>query len=89
MGNLYLVNKSYGENGLKLAKLDKEAQVVLIQDGVYVDARRFLGSKVKVYAVRDDVLKRGLTDRIANDVEFIDYNELVDLVVGNKVINFA
>lgn len=89
MGNLYLINKSYGENGLKLAKLDKEAKVVLIQDGVYLEARHFVGSKVKVYAVRDDVLKRGLTDKIAKDVEFIDYSELVDLIVENKVINFA
>ncbi|MFQ5957599.1 MAG: DsrH/TusB family sulfur relay protein [Candidatus Brocadiales bacterium] len=89
MANLYLINKTYGENGLKIAKFDADAQVVLIQDGVYVDARRFVGSKVKVYVVRDDVEKRGLVDRVPEDVEFIDYGQLVDMIVQNKVINFA
>lgn len=89
MANLYLINKTYGENGLKLAKLDAGAQIVLIQDGVYLDVRRFVGSKVKVYVVRNDVEKRGLVDRVHEDMELIDYGQLVDLVVQNKVINFA
>lgn len=89
MANLYLINKAYGENGLRIAKLDAEAQIVLLQDGVYVDARRFVGSKAKVYAVRDDVEKRGLVERVPEDVELIGYSQLVDLIVGNKVINFA
>lgn len=89
MANLYLINKAYGENGLKIARLDADAQVVLIQDGVYFDARRFVGSKAKVYILRDDVEKRGLVDRVHEDVEFIDYGQLVDLIVRNKVVNFA
>lgn len=89
MANLYLINKTYGENGLRMARLDDKAQVVLLQDGVYVDVRRFVGSKKKVYAVRDDVEKRGLMERVPEDVELIDYAQLVDLIVDNKVINFA
>ena len=89
MANLYLINKGYGENGLKLARLDANAQIVLIQDGVYIDVRRFVGSKVKVYVVRNDVEKRGLVDRVHEDMELIDYDRLVDLIVQNKVINFA
>lgn len=89
MANLYLINKTYGENGLKLARLDANAQIVLIQDGVYIDVRRFVGSKVKVYVVRNDVEKRGLVDRVHEDMELIDYDRLVDLIVQNKVINFA
>lgn len=89
MANLYLINKPYGENGLKIAGLDKDAMVVLLQDGVYLDARQFLGSKTKVYALKDDVQKRGLAYRFPANVEFINYNTLVDLIVENKVINFA
>ncbi|HHT9135345.1 MAG TPA: DsrH/TusB family sulfur relay protein [Candidatus Avalokitesvara rifleensis] len=89
MANLYLINKVYGENGLKLARLDANAQIVLIQDGVYIDVRRFVGLKVKVYVVRNDVEKRGLVDRVHEDMELIDYDRLVDLIVQNKVINFA
>lgn len=89
MANLYLINKTYGENGLKLAKLDADAKVVLIQDGVYFDVRRFVGSKVKVYVLQNDAEKRGLIDRLHEDMELIDYGQLVDLIIQNKVINFA
>ncbi len=89
MANLYLINKTYGENGLKLVKLDDDAHVVLLQDGVYLDPHRLAGSKAKVYVVRSDVEKRGLVDRVPEDVELIDYDRLVDLVIENKVINFA
>ncbi len=89
MANLYLINKTYGENGLNLAKLDADAQVVLIQDGVYFNVRRFVGSKVKVYVLRNDAEKRGLIDRLHEDMELIDYGRLVDLIIQNKVINFA
>ncbi len=89
MANLYLINKTYGENGLKLAKLDADAKVVLIQDGVYFDVRRFVGSKVKVYVLHNDAEKRGLIDRLHEDMELIDYGQLVDLIIQNKVINFA
>lgn len=89
MANLYLINKTYGENGLKLAKLDADARVVLIQDGVYFDVRRFVGSKVKVYVLHNDAEKRGLIDRLHEDMELIDYGQLVDLIIQNKVINFA
>ncbi|MEE9201010.1 MAG: sulfurtransferase complex subunit TusB [Candidatus Brocadiales bacterium] len=89
MANLYLINKTYGENGLKLARLDADAEVVLIQDGVYIDARDFVGSKTKIYVLRHDVEKRGLEDRVRQDVKLIDYGQFVDLIVQNKVINFA
>ncbi|MEE9558157.1 MAG: DsrH/TusB family sulfur metabolism protein [Candidatus Brocadiales bacterium] len=89
MANLYLINKTYGENGLKLAKLDADAKVVLIQDGVYFNVRRFVGSKVKVYVLHNDAEKRGLIDRLHEDMELIDYGQLVDLIIQNKVINFA
>ncbi len=89
MANLYLINKTYGENGLNLARLDADAQVVLLQDGVYFNVRRFVGSKVKVYVLKSDAEKRGLVDRVHEDMELIDYSQLVDLITNNKVINFA
>jgi hypothetical protein len=58
VANLYLINKTYGENGLNLAKLDADAKV-------------------------------GLIDRLHEDMELIDYGQLVDLIIQNKVINFA
>jgi tRNA 2-thiouridine synthesizing protein B len=84
---LYLVDKLYGQSGLKLAALDEEAKVVLIQDGVFLDASGLSGAEV--YALSEDVEKRGLQNVIPSSVKRIDYGELVDLIVENKVYNFA
>ncbi|MCL5264982.1 MAG: DsrH/TusB family sulfur relay protein [Chloroflexi bacterium] len=87
MANLYLLGAPAGRNGLALAERDEAAAVVLIQDGVYLDVKCLAGKKV--YAVRKDVEKRGLASRLPGSVELIDYGKLVDLVLENKVINFA
>lgn len=89
MANLYLVDKAAAESALALAKLDKKAKVVLIQDGVYADTREIKEAGREVYAVKRDVELRGLTHRLPSHVRQIDYHHLVDLIVENKVINFA
>ncbi len=89
MANLYMLDQSAGRNGLHLTKNDVGCQVVLLQNGVYLDVKPLIDSKVKVYAVEDDVIKRGLQDRLQSGVELIDYSKLVDLIVANKVINFV
>ena len=69
-----------------------EADILLIQDGVY-----FLNDSVankpdfgerKVYALGDDVEKRGLFDRMGTGVELINYDGMVDLLFsGATVVN--
>ena len=83
---VYLVDKPNGSLAAKVAKLDNAAKVVLIKDGVYLDPSTMPG---KVYAMEDDIEKRGLKERLAGKAESIDYPQLVDLIVENKVINFA
>lgn len=89
MSNLYLVDKVYGENGLKIAENDPDAKIVLIQDGVYLDTSALSAKGAKVYAVAKDVEKRGLSAKLSGSAEIIGYDQLVDLIVANKVINFA
>lgn len=89
MSNLYLVDKVYGANGLKVAEFDSDTQVVLIQDGVYLDARALTAKGAKVYAVAPDVDKRGVAGKLPASVQVIGYDQLVDLIVANKVVNFA
>ncbi len=89
MGNLYLIDKPYGENGVRLAQEDAAAEVVLIQDGVYLDPRPLLNAGRTVYAVQRDVERRGLQERIPECVLRIDYAQLVELIVAHKVVNFA
>ena len=89
MANLYLIDKPFGENGLRLAAEDREAQVVLIQDGVYLDPSALLHEGRPVYALGADVAKRGLADRLPAGVKPLDYAGLVDLIFLHKVVNFA
>jgi len=89
VGNLYLIDKHQGEVALELARADDEATVVLIQDGVYLDAKAVADAGRKVYAVARDLEVRGLNDSLPGYVQSIDYGELVDLIVENKVVNFA
>jgi sulfur relay protein TusB/DsrH len=72
--------------------LSINADILLIQDGVY-----FLNNSVankpdfgvrKVYALGDDVEKRGLSDRVGTEVELITYDGMVDLLFsGATVVN--
>jgi tRNA 2-thiouridine synthesizing protein B len=89
MANVYLVDKAAGESALALARLDSEAKVVLIQDGVYLDAREVSEAGREVYAIKRDIALRGLAQRLPDFIKPIDYHELVDLILENKVINFA
>jgi sulfur relay protein TusB/DsrH len=89
MANVYLVDKKFGNNSLRIAEQDKNAEIVLIQDGIYLDVKRNEDSGNKVYAVKDDVEKRGYNELLSKNIELIDYGKLVDLVLANKVINFA
>ena len=86
---LYLIDEAYGQNGLNIAKIDDDARVVLIQNGVYLDVSGLTGRGKEVYALKEDVDKRGVAGRLENKVKLIDYSELVDLIVENKVVNFA
>jgi sulfur relay protein TusB/DsrH len=89
MANVYLIDKKFGNNSLRIAEQDKDAEIVLIQDGIYLDVKKIENSGNKVYAVKDDVEKRGYTEILSKNIELIDYGKLVDLILANKVVNFA
>ena len=89
MANLYLIDQPFGGNGLALAQHDDEAIIVLVQDGVNLDASSLGNGARPVYAVKKDLERRGLAERAAPRVKPIDFGELVDLIVAHKVVNFA
>jgi len=89
MANVYLIDKKFGNNSLRIAEQDKNAEIVLIQDGIYLDVKKIENSGNKVYAIKDDVEKRGYTEILSKNIELIDYGKLVDLILANKVVNFA
>jgi sulfur relay protein TusB/DsrH len=89
MANVYLIDKKFGNNSLRIAEQDKDAEIVLVQDGIYLDVKKIENSGNKVYAIKDDVEKRGYTEILSKNIELIDYGKLVDLILANKVVNFA
>ncbi|MBU0733874.1 MAG: DsrH/TusB family sulfur relay protein [Proteobacteria bacterium] len=82
-----LGDKIIGPVGLKHAQMDADAVVVLIKDGVYLDLQAVQDKKV--YAIDEDVKRRGMGGRLEDKAEIIGYDRLVDLILENKVANFA
>jgi sulfur relay protein TusB/DsrH len=58
-----------------------------VADGVHLDISALNRAQIKVYAIRQDVSKRGVV--LPGYVQVIDYGQFVDLIIENKVINFA
>ena len=85
---LYLLgDKGTGAQGLKYAHMDADAVIVLIKDGVFLDVTSLEGKKI--YAMEEDVKKRAMEDRLEGRAVMIGYDVLVDLILENKVANFA
>ena len=89
MSNLYLVDRPFAATALELAGDDPDAVVVLIQDGVYADVSKLKATGRAVYAIARDAERRGLAARLSPAIRQIGFDQLVDLIVDNKVINFA
>lgn len=86
---LYLIgdNQILGKTATHYVKMDGDAIVVLIKDGVFLKPDSFGGKKV--YAIEDDVKRRGMGDRLKGKAEIINYGTLVDLVFKHKVANYC
>ena len=74
-----------------LRLLSEGDELLLLQDGVTaaVDGNRYLESlrnaPIKVYALNEDLIARGLTGQISNDIILIDYTDFVRRGVCTRV----
>jgi len=68
-----------------LARGSGGAAAVLWGDGAYLLTDDHLAplraAGVSLFALRDSVEARGLTDRVGGDVQLVDYHRVVDLVM--------
>ncbi len=84
---LIVINKN--DPGALKQALNVEADILLIQDGAY-----FLNAKAdnpdlgerKVHALKMDVEKRGLADRLVDGVNLVDYDGMVDLLFSSETV---
>ncbi len=86
---LYLIDKDFYRLGLALAERDRDAKLVFIQDGVYAAVAEMPEKIREVYAIKEDVERRAVGSRLSPKVRLIDYSDLVDLALTNKVVNLA
>lgn len=71
---LYLLGDTIiGPVGLQHAQMDGDAIIVLIKDGVFLDLQAVQGKKV--YAIDEDVKRRGMGGRLKDKAEIIDREE--------------
>ncbi len=80
---LYLIDKPHADLGLRTARDDPDATIVLIQDGVLIDP----DVDAPVYAVQEDLDARGI--EASESIEPIEYEALVDLVFESPVKTFV
>jgi len=94
MAMLHLVNKSpYDTCSLNTASTIMKSgdQLLLIEDGVYgaIKSGKAAGllNGLKVFVLGPDLAARGISeDKLANDIDVIDYAGFVDLVEANDKV---
>jgi len=84
---LYIFDMPYGENGIPYAMMDEKAKILLLHDALYLNPER-LGDR-EVYVFSRQVEERGLQAHLPEKFKRISYEEFIDLVVEQKVINFS
>lgn len=90
MRKIIVINKHDWNTIEKAIMLD--AEILLMQDAVlFTNSRVAENEKLgenRIYAMKKDVDKRGLGDRVLKNVELLDVDGVVDLLFsGKNVIN--
>ncbi len=88
---LHTVNKSsFERNSLQscLNTIDETSVVLLIEDGVISATKSThesmladLAQQGRVYALQGDLEARGISTKVADNIQLVDYSGFVDLVV--------
>ena len=86
-----IVLNTHDEDILEKA-MTAEADLLLMQDATIFCNKGRKNAPVfgdmKIYALKGDLEKRGLTERMIGGVELVDYDDMVDLLFsGYKVVN--
>ena len=82
---VYLVGELSYELSKSVASNDADARLVLLEDAVYHATREQSG---QLYAVTDDVERRGLRLKLQPGIHLISYEQLVEMMEKEKVLNF-
>jgi sulfur relay protein TusB/DsrH len=88
MNKLIIMNTHDPENLDKALSVD--AEILLMQDAVlFINNRIEANKKLQdhnIYALMSDVEKRGLKDRVLENVDLLDMDTLIDLLFSGKTV---
>ena len=88
MSKLIIMNTHDPENLDKALRID--AEILLMQDAVLFTNNRIEANKKlqdhNIYALMSDVEKRGLKDRVLENVDLLDMDALVNLLFSGKTV---
>jgi len=84
---LYMTDKTGGLVAASYLKFDDQANVFLVQDGLYLSPKLFEGKNVYVLAAEVD--ERGLNNILPKSYKRVDYGDIIDLIVEQKIISFC
>lgn len=81
---VYLVDEPSFELAKSIASEDSDAHLVLLEDAVYHTTAEGNG---KLYAITDDVDRRGLRSKLQSNIVLISYDQLVEMMEKERVVN--
>ncbi len=84
---VYLVDEPFYDIALSYALNGDRSSIVLLEDAVYL-ALRENQIQVETFAIADDVSRRGLNSKMPSSVHIITYDNLVEMMEREKVVNF-
>lgn len=73
----------------KISNVLQQNNLLLIQDGIYFgcDLENFKQSiNINIYALKQDVIARGLINTYPTNIKLIDYEDFVNLVLNHEKI---
>lgn len=85
---LFIIASSPDTQEFKTAlALTKDSDLCLIHDAVYLTIEEKIPVTGKIYAIKDDISIRGITETRLPGLKIIDYAEMVDLIEqADKVV---
>lgn len=83
---VYLIAEPFVEVAISYAAKDGSANIVLLEDAVYSSPR--VHAAGRAYVMEDDIVRRGLKSRLPSTVRTIGYDELLEMMEKEKVVNF-
>lgn len=83
---VYLVDEAFCDIAFSYASTDGNARIVLLEDAVYFALKGRLGRET--YALVDDVNRRGLNSKVPSSLHLLTYDDLVQMMEKENVVNF-